>query len=105
MSEADVNNLLPGYHIDQLREVWGKPDTSENSTACWKLGNDTTLVVSYKNNGIVAICGLKDDSDASIGELQFPVCSTPEDRFGGPLFLYCMALLPFLRRVGRHQFI
>ena len=55
-------------HIDQLREVWGKPDTSENSTACWKLGNDTTLVVSYKNNGIVAICGLKDDSGASIGE-------------------------------------
>ena len=62
MSEADVNSLLPGYHIDQLREVWGKPDTSENSTACWKLGNDTTLVVSYKNNGIIAICGLKDDS-------------------------------------------
>ena len=52
MSEADVNSLLPGYHIDQLREVWGKPDSSENSTACWKLGNDTTLVVSYKNNGI-----------------------------------------------------
>ena len=23
MSEADVNSLLPGYHIDQLREVWG----------------------------------------------------------------------------------
>ena len=68
MSEADVNSLLPGYHIDQLREVWGKPDTSENSTACWKHGNDTTLVVSYKNNGIVAICGLKDDSGASIGE-------------------------------------
>ena len=61
-------SLLPGYHIDQLREVWGKPDNSENSTACWKLGNDTTLVVSYKNNGIVAICGLKDDSGASIGE-------------------------------------
>ena len=73
MSEADVNSLLPGYHIDQLREIWGKPDTSENSTACWKRGNDTTLVVSYKNNGIknngiVAICGLKDDSGASIGE-------------------------------------
>ena len=62
MSEADVNSLLPGYHIDQLREVWGKPDTSENGTACWKIGNDTILVVSYKNNGIVAICGLKDDS-------------------------------------------
>ena len=68
MSEADVNSLLPGYHIDQLREVWEKPDTSENGTACWKIGNDTILVVSYKNNGIVAICGLKDDSGTSIGE-------------------------------------
>ena len=60
---SGLTNLADGY-----REVWGKPDTSENSTACWKLGNDTTLVVSYKNNGIVAICGLKDDSGASIGE-------------------------------------
>ena len=42
--------------------------TSENGTACWKMGNDTILVVSYKNNGIVAICGLKDDSGTSIGE-------------------------------------
>ena len=67
MSEADVNSLLPGYHIDQLREVWGKPDTSEDDTVCWKIG-DTTLIVSYKNNGIVAICGLKDDSGVSIGE-------------------------------------
>lgn len=67
MSEADVNSLLPGYNIDQLREVWGKPDTSEDDTVCWKIG-DTTLIVSYKNNGIVAICGLKDDSGVSIGE-------------------------------------
>ena len=67
MSEADVNSLLPGYHIDQLKEVWGEPDTSEDSTACWEIG-DITLVVNYKNNGIVAICGLKDDSGASIGE-------------------------------------
>ena len=36
---------------------------------------------------------------------QLPVCSTPEDRFGGPLFLYVIALLLFLGRVGRHQFI
>ncbi len=67
MSEADVNSLLPGYHIDQLREVWGKPDTSEDGTVCWKIG-DTTLIVVFKNNGIVAICGLKDDSGVSIGE-------------------------------------
>ena len=31
---------------------------------------------------------------------QIPVCRTIEDRFGGPLFLYCMALLLFLGRVG-----
>ena len=47
MSESDVNSLLPGYHIDQLREVWGKPDTSEDGTVCWKIG-DTTLIMSYK---------------------------------------------------------
>ena len=68
MSEADVNSLLPGYHIDQLMEVWGKPDINEVNTVCWKIRSDITLVVSYKNNGIVVICGLKDDSSASIGE-------------------------------------
>ena len=57
-----------GTILTSLERYGGKPDTSENSTACWKRGNDTTLVVSYKNNGIVAICGLKDDSGASIGE-------------------------------------
>ena len=41
---SGLTDLADGY-----REVWGKPDTSENSTACWKLGNDTTLVVSYGN--------------------------------------------------------
>ena len=66
-SDGNRRNELPGYHIDQLREVWGKPDTSEDGTVCWKIG-DTTLIVSYKNNGIVAICGLKDDSGVSIGE-------------------------------------
>ena len=38
MSEADVNSLLPGYHIDQLREVWGKPDTSETALHVGNLG-------------------------------------------------------------------
>ena len=45
MSEADVNSLLPGYHIDQLREVWGKPDTSENSTASNVYTKAKTLVL------------------------------------------------------------
>lgn len=67
MSESDANSLLPGYRISQLREVWGEPDSSEDGTDSWQIGN-VTLVVNYKNNGVVAICGLKDDSGASLEE-------------------------------------
>ena len=67
MSESEVNSLLPGYKIIQLEEVWGEADFSENGTASWKTGN-VTLVVNYKSNGIVAICGLKDEKGASFGE-------------------------------------
>lgn len=67
MSEAEVNSLLPGYKIIQLEEVWGEPDFSEDSTASWKIGN-VTLVVNYKNNGVVAICGLTDENGVSVGE-------------------------------------
>lgn len=67
MSESEVNSLLPGYKISQLREVWGDPDYSEDNADSWKIG-DITLVVNYKNNGVVAICGLKDEIGASVGE-------------------------------------
>lgn len=66
MSESEVNNILPGYKIVQLREVWGEPDRSEDNTDSWKIGN-TTLMVSYKNNGVVVVCGLKDGSGESQG--------------------------------------
>jgi len=65
MSEAEINNLLPGYKIIQLREVWGDPDISEDNTDIWKIDN-ITLVVNYKNNGKVAICGLKDENGSSL---------------------------------------
>ena len=67
MSEAEVNSLLPGYRIVQLEEVWGEPDTREENTVTWKTG-EVTLIVNYKNNGAVAICGLKDDLGGSAGE-------------------------------------
>lgn len=67
MSEAEVNDLLPGYQIAQLREVWGDPDVSEDSTDRWKIGN-LTLIVNYNNHGVVAICGLKDENGASVVE-------------------------------------
>ena len=60
MSETEVNSLLPGYKIVQLTEVWGEPDYSEENEARWKIGN-MILIVNYKNNGVVAICGLKEE--------------------------------------------
>ena len=67
MSEAEVNSFLPGYKINQLTTVWGEADASGENTVSWEIG-DATLIVNYKNNGVVAICGLKDDSGASVGE-------------------------------------
>lgn len=67
MSESEINSLLPGYKIIQLREVWGEPDFNEENTDQWKTG-DVTLIVNYKNNGEVVICGLKDENGASVGE-------------------------------------
>ena len=67
MSEVEVNSLLPGYKINQLREVWGEPNSSEDGTDSWQIGN-VTLIVNYKNNGVVAMCGLKDANGASVGE-------------------------------------
>ncbi len=43
MSEADVNNLLPGYHIDQLREVWGKPGFGAGTPQQDHFGNADAL--------------------------------------------------------------
>ena len=65
MSESEVNSILPGYKIAQLREVWGDPDFSDTGTDIWETGN-VTLIVNSKNNGVVAICGLKDESGASV---------------------------------------
>lgn len=60
MTEAEVNSILPGYNINQLREVWGEPTTSEGNTDRWEI-EEITLIVNYKNNGTVAVCGLKDE--------------------------------------------
>ena len=65
MSESEVNSILPGYKIKQLKEVWGEPWFSEGNTAQWQTGN-LTLIVNFKNNGVVAICGLKDAGGESV---------------------------------------
>ena len=65
MTESEVNSLLPGYKINQLKEIWGEPDFSEENTAEWQIAN-VTLIVNFKNNGVVAICGLKDAGGESV---------------------------------------
>ena len=67
MSEADVNSLLAGYRVIQLREVWGDPAESSENEDIWEIGG-VTLTVNYKNDGKVAVCGLKDASGRSVGE-------------------------------------
>lgn len=67
ISESEVNSILPGYKIIQLGEVWGESNFSEVGKDCWEIGK-ITLVVNYKNHGVVAIYGLKDDGSVSAGE-------------------------------------
>ena len=67
MSESEVNTLLSGYNIAQLREVWGEASRSEANTEVWQIGA-YTLTVNYTNKGVVAMCGLKDQTGASVGE-------------------------------------
>lgn len=48
MSEADVNSLLSGYKIIQLKEVWGAPDDDKDGTAIWEI-DDVKLIVAPKS--------------------------------------------------------
>ncbi len=52
-----VDALLPGYHIEELREAWGEPHYREGSTDIWKTG-DNALVVNYDGMGMVVSCGI-----------------------------------------------
>lgn len=63
MEEADVNSILPGYNIEQLREVWGEPVQSSANEDVWQAEDDTFLVVNYNNLGEVVVCGLENEAD------------------------------------------
>lgn len=58
MEEAKVNQLIVGYSINQLIEVWGEPDISGNNEVRWQLNTTATLVVNTNNKGKVVICGI-----------------------------------------------
>ena len=57
MDEGDINSVLPGYTIDQLKEAWGAPNDSDMNNCMWYL-SDVRVTVSYNNFGKVVSCGL-----------------------------------------------
>lgn len=58
MDEAKVNKVLAGYYRNQLIEVWGEPDVSTANEDIWKIGNDTSLLVSTNNKNKVVVCSI-----------------------------------------------
>lgn len=61
MEEATVNELLKGYHRDQLIEVWGEPTNSSDNEDIWII-DDITLTVNTNNKDKVVVCGLNKDT-------------------------------------------
>ena len=49
MEEADVNELLIGYHRAQLRTVWEEPDSINSNEDIWEINERMALIVSYNN--------------------------------------------------------
>lgn len=63
MDEADVNELLVGYHKEQLIEVWGEPDNSSDNEYVWKT-DDAILTVNTNNKEKIVVCSVS----AGVGE-------------------------------------
>ena len=83
MEEADVNELLAGYHRTQLRTVWEEPAFTNTNSDIWEIDGKTTLEVSYNNRKKAVVCRLaKGDR---ISELQTASVSVTEAE-GGDTF-------------------
>lgn len=58
MDEGDINSVLPGYTIDQLKEAWGTPSDSDKEKSVWYL-NDMKLIAYNNWLGEIVVCGLE----------------------------------------------
>ena len=60
MDEGDLNALLSGYQLDQLKTVWGEPDQSASSgqNNTWRLPDGRGILVSSKADGTVVVAAL-----------------------------------------------
>ena len=59
MDEGDINSVLPGYTIDQLKEAWGAPNDSIVNESVWYF-NEIRLIVNNNWLGKVVVCGLEE---------------------------------------------
>ena len=62
MDEGDINSVLPGYTIDQLKEAWGAPNDSDENESVWYL-NNMRLIVNNKRLGKVVVCSLEETTN------------------------------------------
>ena len=61
MDEGDINTVLSGYTIEQLKEVWGTPNDSDMNESVWYL-NNMCLIVSDNWLGEVVVCSLDEST-------------------------------------------
>ena len=61
MDEGDLNALLSGYQLDQLKTVWGQPAQSSSSgqNNTWRLADGRGVLVSSKADGTVVVCAIR----------------------------------------------
>ena len=60
MDEGELNALLSGYQLGQLKTVWGEPEESRSSgqNNTWRLPDGRGVLVSSKADGTVVVCAI-----------------------------------------------
>ena len=65
LEEAEINELLCGYHKTQLRTIWDDPDFIDSNADIWKINESASIIVNYNNKDKVVICRFSSQDSAS----------------------------------------
>ncbi len=68
MEERELNSVISGYGRNQLEDVWGKPDQTEEQEDRWKLEDGGFLRICYDQRGKVRMCSLELDPAKNLSE-------------------------------------
>lgn len=58
MKYNEVNEVLSGKEIQEIRDAWGEPVDSDGKEDVWQLDKFMLLIVAYNNAGIIESCEL-----------------------------------------------